>query len=364
MKPSFLFSLSLSLLSPAFAEEHTLWIGTGGGEAKGIYRATFDTETGKLSVPVLAAEIAGAGFVALNEERTRLYSLCADENGSVAAFAIAPDKTLSLINKQPIGDGTASHLALDRTGRILFTAQYGGGSVAAFPVAEDGSIGGRSALVEHSGSGPNPARQEAPHPHWVGTSPDNRFLFVPDLGIDKVMVYEIDHAAATLREHGHGVAVPGSGPRHLKFSKDGSKIYLLNELHMSLTVFEYDPADGTMGAIQTIATLPEAEWEVPNKASEVRVHPSGRFVYAANRGHDSIAVFSVDPATGKLNFVEREAVRGAYPRNFNLDPTGQWLLAAGRASNTIAIFKVDPETGGLVFTTEVVNTPSPICLEF
>ncbi len=355
---------TLMSLSAALAETHTLWIGTGGGEAKGIYRASFDSETGKLTQPELAFEMAGTGFVVTNEAKTRLYSLCSDDKGSVAAFSIGEGGTLTLLNKQPIGGFTASHLSLDRAGKILFTAHYGAGSVASFPVADDGTIGPRASLIEHSGSGPNKDRQEKPHPHWVGTSPDNRFLFVPDLGIDEVKIYEIDHGSATIQEHGRGVAVPGSGPRHMKFSPDGTKIYLINELNMTVTVFDYDAAAGTMGAIQSLPTLPEAEWKVPNKGSEIRVHPSGRFVYAANRGHDSLAVFVVDPATGKLNFVEREAVRGAYPRNFNLDPSGKWLLAAGRASNTIAIFRIDQETGVLYFTTDVINTPAPICLEW
>lgn len=355
---------TLMSLSPALAETHTLWIGSSGGEAKGIYRATFDSATGKLSKPELAHEMAGTGFVVTNEAKTRLYSLCAEDKGSVAAFSIGADGALTRINTQPIGDGTASHLSLDRSGRILFTAQYGAGSIASFPVNEDGSIAPRASHLKHSGSGPNPARQEGPHPHWVGTSPDNRFLFVPDLGLDEVKIYAIDHATATLREHGRGVAVPGSGPRHLKFSPDGGKIYVVNELDMTVTVYDYDAAAGTMGAIQSIPTLPESEWKVPNKASEIRIHPSGRFLYAANRGHDSIAVFTVHPGDGKLTFVEREAVRGAYPRNFNLDPTGRWLLAAGRLSNTIAVFEIEPETGVLLFTNEVVNTPSPICLEW
>ena len=362
--PLTLLLMTFLTLSPTLSEDLTLWIGTGGKNAKGIYRATLNTETGKLTEPVVAAEIGNPGFVTLNAEKTRLYSVCNIDGGSVAAFSIAEDKSLTLINTRPIGDGGASHLSLDKTGSILFTAQYGGGSVAAFPVAEDGSIGERSSLIKHNGSGPDKTRQEAPHPHSVFVSPDNRFLFVPDLGIDRVVIYEIDHGNATLTEQGFGTAVPGGGPRHLKFSPDGTKIYVLNEMGMSLTVFDYDTAAGTMAAVQTIATLPKELWEIPNKAAEVRVHPSGKFVYASNRGHDTIAVFSVDETTGQLTFVEREPIRGAYPRNFNVDPTGQWLIAAGRASNTLAIFKIDPETGGLIFTTDVLNMPDPICLEY
>lgn len=358
-------SIALLLLATlAHADTVTLWIGTGGGGAKGIYRTDLDTEKGTLTDPVLAAEIGSPGFLTLNSSGTRLYSLCNIDKGSVAAFTIGEDQSLTLINTQPIGDGGAAHLSLDHEDRILFTAQYGGGSTAAFPILEDGSIGPRSDLEEHTGSGPNESRQKGPHPHWTGVSPDNRFLFVPDLGADKIAIYEINHADATIEPHGAGIAVPGGGPRHMKFSKDGSKIYLLNELLMSVTVFAYDAAAGSMEAVQTISTLPEDLWEIPNKSAEIRVHPSGKFVYASNRGHDSIAAFSVDESTGQLAFIEREAIRGSWPRNFNLDPSGQWMIVAGRYSNTLSVFRVDPNTGSLFFSGNIVNLPAPICVEW
>ncbi len=361
---SFLIMTSSSVASDPANSTHTLWIGTGGGEAKGIYRASFDSATGKLSVPELAAEVAKPGFVAIRADKKRLYSVSSDDGGSVRSFSIAEDGTLTAINRQPIGVGTASHLSLDKTGRVLFTAQYGAGSVAAFPVKEDGSIEPRSSLIEHQGSGPDKSRQDKPHPHWTGVSPDNHFLFVPDLGTDQVQIYQVDVESATISPHGHGTVPPGSGPRHLKFSPDGSHIYVVNEMGMTVTVFAYDAEVGTMEAIQTIEALPESEWKIPNKGAEIRMHPSGRFLYTSNRGHDTITVFSVDSMTGKLSFVEREPIRGAYPRNFTIDPEGKWLLAGGRASNTIAIFRIDLETGRLYFTTDVVNTPAPICLEF
>ena len=229
---------------------------------------------------------------------------------------------------------------------------------------EDGSIGDRTSLEKHSGTGPNPERQKGPHPHSVVVSPDNRFLFVPDLGIDKVMIYKINHDSATIEPHGHGTGVPGGGPRHMKFSPDGRTIYLLNEMLLSVTAFNYNPDAGTMEAVQTIETLPDSLKEIPNKAAEIRVHPSGKFVYASNRGHDSITAFAVDPASGKLELVEREAIRGSWPRNFNLDPDGKWLVAAGRYSNTLSVFEIDQTTGGLTFTGNVVNCPSPICVAY
>lgn len=360
-----ILALTLSCFTAlTHADTVSLWIGTGGKGAEGIYRTELNTEKGTLTDPVLAAKIGSPGFVSLSSDGKRIYCVCTiEKEPSVAAFRIGDDKSLTLINSQPIGDGGAAHLSLDHEDKILFTAQYGGGSVAAFPISEDGSIGERSDLKEQAGSGPNESRQKGPHPHWTGVSPDNRFLFVPDLGADKVFIYRINHDEATITPHGAGIAVPGGGPRHMKFSKDGSKIYLLNELLMSVTVFDYDTENGTMEAGQTISTLPEEMWEIPNKSSEIRVHPNGKFVYAANRGHDSIAAFSVNEKSGELNFVEREAIRGSWPRNFNIDPTGQWMIVAGRYSNTLSVFKIDPETGGLLFHGQIVNVPAPICVE-
>lgn len=350
---------SLDLTNPL-----PLWIGTGGVGSDGIYRTTLDLESGALSEPVLAAEINKPGFVALNAERTRLYSLSGEKGGGVAAFSIGADLSLDFLHFQSTGDGAASHLSLDRTDRLLFSAQYGSGSVSVYPLAENGDIGACSQVVKHSGSGPDKSRQEGPHPHFAGASPDNRFLLVPDLGADRVVLYQIDHEKASLSPHGAAILPPGSGPRHLKFSDDGSKIYLINELGMTVTVFDYDAAAGELTSIQTIPSLPEAMWKVPNKASEIRMHPSGKFVYAANRGHDSIAVFAVEEGSGSLRFVEHEAIRGAYPRNFNIDPTGRWLIAAGRTSNTLSVFAIDPDSGKLYFTTGVVNVPDPICVEW
>ncbi|MFV1967815.1 MAG: lactonase family protein [Pirellulaceae bacterium] len=363
---------SLLLLGgSAMAEEATVWIGTStprNGESKGIYRASLNLETGNLSEPELAAEIGSPGFVAIHPKRHRLYAICQlpdGRGGGVAAFEISDDqKRLRLLNTEVIGDGGAAHLAVDPTGRCLFTAQYGGGSVAAFPLDSDGRVLPRSALVEHEGSGPDEKRQKGPHPHSVNVDPVNRFLLVPDLGIDQVVIYRMNLEDGRIERHGCGRCPAGSGPRHMKFHPDGDFAYVVNELQMSVTAFAYDSEAGTLDAIQTISTLPEDLREIPNSASEIRIHPNGRFIYAANRGHDSIAAFQIDPESGKLTFIEREAIRGSWPRNFNLDPSGKWLLAAGRNSNTLSVFAIDPETGGLIFTGKTVPCPTPICVEF
>ncbi len=357
----------------ATAQQCDVWIGTTtprGGLSKGIYHATLDVGSGKLSAAELAAEVSEPGFLAVHPGGGVLYSV-ANVGGepSVAAFRVDPagDRPrLVPAGSQPIGDGGGAHIATDRGGRVLMTAQYGGGSVAVFPLKDDRTIGPRSQLVEHNyASGVVAHRQEAPHPHWVGVSPDNRFVFVPDLGADRVLIYRLNADTAELVEHGYAETPPGGGPRHMKFSPDGRFAYVLNELSLSVTAYAYDAVAGKMTALQTIETLPKSVKanEGFNSASEIRVHPSGRFLYTANRGHDTVSVFRIDPQDGTLTHVENEPVRGSWPRNFNLDPTGRWLLAAGRDSNTLTVFAVDRETGELAYQTHgSVFVPSPICV--
>ncbi len=369
--------LYLAILFPSFAlaadpEVVDVWIGTSRAKpSKGIYHCTLNTKTGQLSAPELAAEISGPGFLAMHPKLSCLYAVGAlDSKPCVAAYAIEKKNrkaSLQFMNSLEIGDGGAAHVVVDRTGKTLLTAQYGGGSVAVFSLNNDGSLKERTQIVEHEGgSQVVPRRQESPHPHWVGVSPDNRFAFVPDLGLDKVMIYKLNAAESRIESHGFGQMPPGGGPRHMKFHTSGKWIYALNELSLSVTVFNYDEKAGTMVPKQTINTVPQEQLvkERFKSASEIRVHPSGRFVYSANRGHDTITGFRVDSATGELSVVEREFVRGATPRNFNLDPTGRWLLAAGQDSHTLASFAIDQQTGELTYNRSIVHAPSAICVLF
>ena len=252
---------SVLLCDVTLAKPVTVWIGMSTpthGEREGIYRATLDDESGTLDQPQLAAEIGGPEFLALHPNGKRLYAACrlANGEGGVAAFEISDDKrSLRLLNSEPTGGGGACHVAVDKSGRCLFSAQYGGGSVSVFPLAPDGRILPHSAFVHHSGSGPNHERQEGPHPHWVGTDPANRFLFVPDLGSDRVVIYELDLANGSLKPHGHGSCPAGSGPRHLVFHPNGRFAYVVNELQMTVTAFRYDAKAGTLKEIQTIDSL-------------------------------------------------------------------------------------------------------------
>ncbi|MCC6511744.1 MAG: lactonase family protein [Pirellulaceae bacterium] len=358
--------------SAALAETLDVWIGTGRSSlSRGIYHCQFNTDDGKISEPTLAAPMEGPGFVEKHPKLPVLYAVGGLSNDQVvAAFAIegsAAKPTLRLMNSVPIGDGGAAHVSLDKTGRTLLTAQYGGGSVAAFAVKEDGSLIKRTALIDHvGGSKAVSGRQDASHAHWTGVSPDNRFAFVPDLGLDQVLIYKLDAASSSIQSHGHGTLPPGSGPRHMKFHPNGRWIYVVNEISLTVTVFDYDADKGTMTAKQTIETVPAAdlERERAKSTSEIRVHPNGQFVYAANRGHDTITAFAVDQTTGQLRFVQREPVRGATPRNFNITPEGQWLLAAGQLSHTLAVFSIEPKSGMMTFNQSSVFVPTPICVLF
>ncbi|QDT12474.1 lactonase family protein [Planctomycetes bacterium K23_9] len=377
--PLFSICIAFAIVSMApsdhvMAQQIDVWFGTStpkNGLSKGIYHAKFDTDSGKLTKPGLAAEISSPGFLAKHPTLDMLYSVGnVDGKASVAAFNVQSTNksgTLTFVNSAEIGDGGAAHVSVDRSGKFLMTAQYGSGSAALFELADDGSIAKRLQIEKHQGgSGVVDRRQDKPHAHWTGFSPDNRFAFVPDLGMDKVVIYSMDADAKKISPHGFGICPPGGGPRHMKFHPDGDIIYVLNELALSITAFAYDAKAGTMQPIQTVQTLSDAvkAKETFNSASEIRVHPSGKFVYSANRGHDSISVFSVDQSSRQLTFVEWEPIRGGWPRNFNLDPTGKWIIVAGQDSNTATVFKIDPTTGELTFTRETAMVPSSICVEF
>ncbi|SFV04877.1 lactonase family protein [Pseudoduganella namucuonensis] len=364
--------LAAMLAHSAYAAQQDVWLGTDSSQlSKGIYHTTLDTETGKLSESRLVAQMNGPGFLALHPNGKVLYAVGA-LNGQdvVAAYALAAadgKPGLKLMNSLPIGDGGAAHLAIDPTARTLITAQYGGGSVAAFSLNADGSLLARTELIKQQGGAKVvPGRQDGSHAHWAGFSPDNRYAFIPDLGLDKVVIYKVDAATAKLTPHGFGAVPPGGGPRHMKFHPNGKWIYVLNELDLSVSVFDYDAAAGRMTLKNTIPTVSKADLakERFTSASEIHVHPSGKFVYSANRGHDTITAFAVDAASGDLSVISRTNVRGATPRNFSLDPAGKWLLAAGQDSHSLASFAVNQQTGELTYNRSVIHTPSPICVLF
>lgn len=368
-----LMAVLLSNVSTSLAAELDVWIGTttpDEGPSKGIYHAKLNVAEGKLSPPRLVAALTKPGFVTVAPSGEVLYSTGTLEGEPVvAAFRIrrsGEHVQLERINTQPIGDGGATHVATDRTGKLLMTAQYGGGSVALYPLENDGSIGPQAQLLKHEGgSGVYEDRQDEPHAHWVGSSPDNRFVFVCDLGLDQVVIYRLDAAPPKLIPHAVGEVPPGSGPRHMKFHPSGKFAYVINELTLAVTTFEYNETEGTLKRLETVPMLSEQEKAKERfvSGSEIRVHPSGKYLYAGTRGHDSITVFAID-ASGKLRKIQTEPIRGSWPRNFNVSPDGRWLIAAGRDSHTLSVFEINPDTGTLTYTLHTVQVPTPICVEF
>ncbi len=369
MKFTLALTLALSTLFTVSAKTVHVYFGTGNHpDAKGIYHSTFDTETGKLAEITLAAEVNRSDFLAISPDQSHLYSLATMEEPVVVSYDIGNDGSLEKLNDIPVGDGGGAHLAVHPSGKLLITANYRNGSVSVFAIAEDGSLDRRAQIVKHhEHSGVVESRQGAPHPHWTGFSPDGRFAFVPDLGSDKIHIYKVDLEAATLTPHGYAQSVPGGGPRHMRFSTNGKFIHLLNELTVSVSTYQYDADNGTATLLHTIPALSEETKakEHYNSASEILVHPNGKFIYTATRGHDSVTAFKTDPETGDLEVIEVEPARAHWPRNTNLDPTAQWLFLSGQYSNTISIFAIDQETGELTLPVKnVVNIPSVFSILF
>lgn len=366
-----LFAVVVGILSSTTglkAEKLTVYFGTGGAGADGIYQSVFDTQSGKLTPAKRAAEIDGPGFLALHPDGDKVYAVGNVEGGpGVAGYQIGAGGALTPISQALIGDGGGAHVAVHPSGKFLLTAQYGGGSVALFPLDGEGKIGAAQLSKHAGGSGVVEKRQDSPHPHYCGFSPDGRFALVPDLGLDQIVIYKINLDGPTITPHGVAESVPGGGPRHMRFSPDGRFIYLLNELSLSVTAFSWNADAGTATRLDTVPALSEEAkaMEVFNSAAEIVVHPSGQFVYSSNRGHDTVTVYRTEPSTAAMAVTQVQPVRGAFPRNINLSPEGKWLLAAGADSNTISVHAVNQETGQLTYQTKgVINVPSPICILF
>ncbi|MEZ5362294.1 MAG: lactonase family protein [Bryobacterales bacterium] len=368
MARTFFLALGLFLMTSISPAE---WVYFGTGDTA-LYVSKFDPKTGSLSEPRAVAEISRPNFLEIRPDGRRMY-VCSrepangpDARGVVIAFAIDP-KTgdIERLNSLDTGAPGPAHVTVDQTGRMVVVANYTGGSIAAFKLAKDGRLAQRTALIQHEGSSVNKRRQSEAHAHSVNFSPDNRVVVAADLGLDKLMLYDADPATGKLTPNDPPFATvaPGSGPRHFAFRPDGKFGYVINEMASTITAFRYDAATSALSEIQTISTLPEG-FKGDNTTAEVQVHPDGKFLYGSNRGHDSIAVFSIDHASGKLTPVEIEPTQGKTPRNFRMDPSGRYLFAANQQSNSVVVFRVDATTGKLTPTGVSVEVPSPMCVRF
>ncbi len=355
-------------MEPA-AKQYLAYFGTyTQGDSEGIYAYRFDSGSGEMTSLGLAAKLENPSFLAIHPNRRFLYAVTEDfeGGGAVSAYEINHESgKLTLLNQVPSSGNGPCHVNVDTTGKMIAVANYGAGSTASFPIKEDGSLGEAASVMQHEGSSVNEARQKGPHAHSVNFSPDNRFVVTADLGTDEVYVFRADPATGTIEPNDPPSAKvhPGGGPRHFTFHPSAKYSYAINELDSTVTAFQYDAERGAMEVIQTISTLPEG-YEETSHTAEVVAHPSGKFLYGSNRGHDSIAVFSVDQATGKLASVEQVSTQGKTPRNFALDPTGAYLFAENQATDDVFQFRVDQETGRLTPTGQKLSVGAPVCLRF
>jgi 6-phosphogluconolactonase len=355
------------------------YVGTyTGGKSQGIYlfrleKQNPDDSQNVLLVPLgLAAEIASPAFLEIDAKRRLVFAvnetneMNSRPTGGVSAFSVdAATGKLNLLNQRSSMGTGPCHLLLDRTGRHVFVANYGSGSVAVLPVASDGRLGEASDVVQHEGKSVNPQRQEGPHAHCVTLDPANRFLFVCDLGLDKVMIYKFDaeNGKLTPNDTAFAAVAPGAGPRHMVFRPDGRFAYVVNELNSTITAFSYDADAGALKELQTVSTLPE-DYDGPNTCAEIGIHPSGKYVYASNRGHDSVVLLAVDREKGTLSYIAEQSSGGKTPRHFGIHPAGTHLAIANQNSDTLLLCRIDEANGRLKPSGVLAEAPTPSCIQF
>ena len=364
-------ALGATLPEPA-KQERVVYVGTytnTPSKSEGLYVCTFNPETGALTQRLAVGGLANPSFLAIDPTRKYLYAVNetgnfnGKRNGGLTAFAI-DQKTggLKKLNDQ-MAPGVPCHVSVHPSGRLVFAADYGGGNAVIFPVNADGSLAPLSDIAQHAGKGVNAKRQEGPHAHSANIDEAGRFVFVPDLGIDRVMIYRIDERAGKFVPNGFAPTKPGAGPRHFVFHPSGKFAYVINELDSTITAFTYDKNKGALAELQSVPTIP-ADFTQNNQCADIHIHPTGKFLYGSNRGHDTIAVFALNPATGKLAFVQHQSTLGKWPRNFAIDPSGQFLLAANERTDNIATFRIDGQTGRLTPTGQEIKIPAPVCIRF
>jgi 6-phosphogluconolactonase len=332
----------------------------------GFSRSYFDTDTGALTQPEFLIEARAPAFFVITPDGRHLYTCNSGSPGGVAAYAIEPRTgRLVFLNRELAGGADTSYITLDRTGRYALVANYEGANISAFALAADGALGDWTAFVQHTGRGVNPQRQAQPHPHSIVMDPTNRFALVPDLGLDKVFVYRFDEKSGSLKPNDPpfaGVA-PGSGARHIKFHPNGHWAYLINEIASTIIAFEWNSAKGSLTEFQTISTLP-AGFKGSSACAELEIHPNGKFLYGSNRGHDSVAAFAIDQASGRLSLIQIAPSGGRTPRNLAFDPTAGWIICTNHDSDNAVVFRVDIGTGELTRVGPAVSVPYPFCERF
>lgn len=364
--------LSAAELQPTSPSHLLVYVGTyATTDQDGIHICELDLRSGQLTRLAGMAGIQNPSFLALHPDGKHLYAVSESQrfagkpSGSVTAFDVTDDgRELSLINEQSSEGTGPCHLAIDRSGKFLVVANYGGGSVTALPIRADGGLAPASDHVQHAGSSVNPRRQQGPHAHCVNFDATGRFLISCDLGLDKILIYQFDAQRGTLQPNAAMAAVtvaPGAGPRHFAFHPSGKYAYAINELNSTVTAFLYDPSTGTLATIESCSTLP-ADFEGQNSTAEIEISPDGRYLYGSNRGHNSLAIFAIDSSSGKLTYLANQSTLGKTPRNFALTPNGSFLLAANQDSDSVTVFRRDQASGRLTATGHRLGIPQPVCV--
>lgn len=349
-------------------DEELLYVGTytADDRSDGIYLLRMDRRSGQLRSVGSVNAGANPSFLAIHPNAKALYAVNEVESGAVSAFAIMSDTgALTRLDEAPSEGSAPCFVSVDKSGRVVLVANYDGGSVALLPIKTDGAVAPATSVVRHSGHGSNAERQSQPHAHCIVADPSNRFALAADLGADRVFVYRLDPDGKSLRhvEGGDAVMRAGAGPRHLAFHPTLPLVFVANELDSTVVTLRFDAERGALSPQETRSTLP-AGWTATNYPADIHITPTGRTLYVSNRGHNSLAVFSVAESTGALSLAQVIATDGDWPRNFTLDPTGRWLLVANQKSNSIVVFSRDVESGTLTPTGQRIALPSPVCLRF
>ena len=348
--------------APEKAEGKKMWVYIGtytGKNSKGIYRCDFDLNSGKLSEPELVAETTSPSFLAISPDKKYLYAV-----GEISEFKKQKTGKLTFLNAQGSGGAGPCHVSVDKTGKTVLVANYGSGSCASLPVEADGKLHEAASVFQHKGTSVDKGRQEGPHAHSINTSPDGKFAFCADLGLDEILIYKLDASKGSMTPNDPPFTKVegGSGPRHFAFHPSGKFAYTNGEMTSTVISMTYDAEKGMLNPFQIISSLPEAT--KGNSTAEVVVHPSGKFLYCSNRGHNSIAIFSIDEKTGSLKALGHQGEGIKVPRNFNIDPTGKFLIVANEAGNSVIVFEIDQKTGGLKSTGSKVEVGAPVCIKF
>jgi 6-phosphogluconolactonase len=342
------------------------------GYSKGIYTYDMNTAAGTLFSFNTPAVLENPSYLVFSKDKKYLYAVVENSEykgeygGAVAAFSITPDTgELKFLNYQSTKGKHPCHLCVDSDNKYLFAANYSEGSFTVFPINEDGSLKPSLHSIKHQGSGPNKQRQEAPHVHFVSLTPEENHLCVIDLGIDSIVIYDFDKSVGALKQDKKLTVSlkPGSGPRHLVFHPDGRFVYVITELSCEVAVFKYCKSKVSFEAIEYVSTLPQ-DYIGNNTCAAIQLSPDGKYLYASNRGHDSIAVFRIDNNSGKLELVEITSTSGNNPRDFTIDPTGHYLYAANQDSDNITAFIIDNETGRISSMGKSVEVSKPVCIKF